>query len=347
MKKLPLLTVSLLATAGIVFLAPAVRTSAVTAAPSAPTNATGQALEIAPPVVNLVANPGQTIKTELSLRDVSTSKLRVTGTVNDFVAAGEDGTPKLLLEEGEASPYSLKGWVDPLPSLLLNPKEIKKMPVIIRVPANAAPGGYYGVVRFTATPPELEGTGVSLSASLGALVLLRVSGAAKESMAIDSFTVNTVPGGKYDEKNEGTAKTLFEGTPIQFIERIKNTGNVHQQPSGQVVIKNMFGKTVAAVNINLPPRNVLPSSVRKFKQPLDSAVIGNTKLFGKYTATLNVSYGTTKQTVSKTITFWVVPYKLIIGAILGLIAAFFILRALIRNYNKRIIKQARKRSRRR
>ena len=104
----------------------------------------------------------------------------------------------------------------------------------------------------------------------------------------------------------------------------------------------MFGKTVAAVNINLPPRNVLPSSVRKFKQPLDSAVIGNTKLFGKYTATLNVSYGTTKQTVSKTITFWVVPYKLIIGAILGLIAAFFILRALIRNYNKRIIKQARK-----
>lgn len=349
MKKISFVTIFGLAIAFISL--PALRADAAPA--PTPTNASGQALEIAPPVVNLTANPGQTIKTELSLRDVSTSKLLVTGQLNDFIAAGEDGTPKILLDSDESSPYSLKNWISPLSQMILSPREIKKLPITIKVPANASPGGYYGVVRFTATPPELDNTGVSLSASLGALILVRVNGAAKEALSVESFTVSTmpteavIPGTELNSKYDGTVKTVFEGTPVQFIERIKNTGNVHEQPAGQVTIKNMFGKTVAAVNVNLPPRNILPSSIRKFKQPLDSSVIGSTRFFGKYTATLNLTYGANKQTVSKTTTFWVIPYRLIAGAIIALIVLFVVLRIMIRNYNKRIIKKAKQRSRRR
>jgi hypothetical protein len=335
----------LLGIVGAVALVPALRAEAATT-PAPPTNATGQALEIAPPVVNLTANPGQTIRTELNLRDVSTARLKVESQLNDFIAAGEDGTPKILLDPNEDSPYSLKTWISPLPTLILNPREIKKLPVVIRVPANAAPGGYYGVVRFTASAPELKDTGVSLSASLGTLILVRVNGQAKESLEIESFTVNTVPGGTFDNKNEGTPKTLFEATPLQFIQRIKNTGNVHEQPAGQVTIKNMFGKTVAAVNVNLPPRNVLPSSIRKFKQPLDSSVIGTNRFFGKYTAELKVTYGANKQSVTKTITFWVIPYTLIIIGIIALIVLFFVLRTMIKRYNRAIVRKAQKRRRR-
>src|SRR5438105_15027462 len=84
-----------------VFVAPAY------AAPptSNPAN-TGQALEIAPPVINLTANPGQTIKTQILLRDISSGSLIVTGQANDFVAAGEDGTPKVILNEEANNPYS-------------------------------------------------------------------------------------------------------------------------------------------------------------------------------------------------------------------------------------------------
>lgn len=119
-------------------------------------NSGGQALEIGPPVMNLSADPGETIKTKISLRDISSTSLIVQGTVNDFVAGGEDGTPKILLEEGETSPYSFKKWVTPLSQLTLKPKQIKDLPITISVPSNASPGGYYGVIRFTATPPELE-----------------------------------------------------------------------------------------------------------------------------------------------------------------------------------------------
>ena len=150
-------------------------------APAATTPGSGQALEIAPPELNISADPGQTVTSQISLRDISSGKLVVKGQVNDFMAAGEDGTPKILLEENDQNPYSLKSWVSPLQQLTLEPRQIKNLPIVIKVPANAAPGSYYGVVRFTATAPELQDTGVSLSASLGALVFLRVHGAARSS----------------------------------------------------------------------------------------------------------------------------------------------------------------------
>lgn len=294
---------------------------------------TGQALEIAPPVLNLTGNPGQTLKTQISLRDVSSGALLVTGTVNDFTAGGEDGTPKIITDENESNPYSIKSWVAPLPKLLLEPRQIENLPVTIRIPANAAPGGYFGVVRFTATAPELDSQGVSLSASLGALIFIRVNGEVKESMAIEEFSVAT-PG--------GTVKSMFESTPLVFVERIKNNGNIYEQPKGQIIITDMFGKTIAGVNVNLDERNVLPQSIRKFEQTLDKSVLGNKKLFGKYTATLTMTYGDKKQTVTSTKTFWVIPYTLIGVGIIVLIGGFLALRFMIGRYNRHIINQATK-----
>jgi hypothetical protein len=105
----------------------------------------------------------------------------------------------------------------------------------------------------------------------------------------------------------------------------------------------MFGKKVAAVNVNLPPRYILPDSTRKFSQPLDSAVIGKKKLFGRYTAKLTLTYGADKQSVTKTISFWVIPYRLIIAIIIALVGGFFLLRHLIRRYNRTIISRSRRR----
>jgi hypothetical protein len=290
----------------------------------------GQALEIAPPVINLKADPGQSITTQVSIRDISTEKLLVTGQVNDFTAAGEDGTPKLLLEENETNPYSLRSWISPLPELLLEPKKVETMAVTVNVPANAAPGGYYGVVRFTARPPELKDTGVSLSASLGSLLFVRVSGDAKEALEIEEFSV----------AQSGNSGWLFESTPVNFIERLKNKGNTHLQPAGQITITDMFGQKVATVNVNLPPRNILPQSTRKFEQSLDSSVIGNKMLFGRYDAELRITYGDKQQVITSTLTFWIVPWRLIAIVIAVLIGGFFLIRFLIKRYNQRIISRA-------
>jgi len=218
-------------------------------------------------------------------------------------------------------------------------KQVQILPVTIKVPANASPGGHYGVIRFTATPPDLKGTGVSLSASLGALILIRVSGDVKESLAVQEFTVNHyIPTGETGKA--GKAGTLFESAPLMFVERLKNTGNTHEQPVGQVTITDMFGKKIAAANVNVPPRNVLPGSIRRFEQPVDHDLIGNKKLFGLYHAKLSVVYGTNKQTVTSSLAFWVIPYRLIGTVIILIIGGFFALRIFIRNYNRRIISKS-------
>lgn len=293
----------------------------------------GQALEIAPPVITLTADPGQTLNTQINLRDISNSPLIVTGTVNDFSAQGEEGNPKIDVDNAEPSPYSIKNWVQPLQQLNMKSKELQKLPVVINVPKDAAPGGYWGVIRFTATPPGIDGTGVSLSASLGSLIFIRVSGEASESVNIEQFYAS--------EPGKSTPSGLFESAPLDFVVRLKNSGSVHEQPVSRIDIKDMFNRNVAAVNVNLERRNVLPGSIRKFTAPLDKSGLGTTMLFGKYTATITTTYGTGKQTVTSQIDFWVIPYRLIIVIIIGLLLAFFIVRALLKNYRRNITKRVR------
>ncbi len=300
------------------------------------TSTNGQALEIAPPVIYLSVDPGQTVKTQILIRDISNGNLIVNGQVNNFVSGGEDGTPKILLDNKDSSndPYTLVSWVVPLPSLLLVPREIKTLTATINVPKDAAPGGHYGVIRFTSTPPSLDGSGVSLAASIGVLVLVTVSGNVKQGLSVQDLSVN----------KDGKTGTFFESGPLQFVEKFKNTGNVHVQPVGQVTITDMFGKKLAAVNVNLPPGNILPQSSRQFKQPLDNTVIGNKRLFGRYTATLKAAYGSDKKVVTSSLVFWVIPYRLVAAVIVGIVAAFFALRFFIRRYNRRILDQAQKRT---
>lgn len=297
---------------------------------------TSQALEISPPVVNLTGNPGETVKTQISIRDVANTPLVVKGQVNDFVAAGEDGTPKLLLEDGEESPYSMKSWFGPLQTLNLQPKKIENLTVTINIPANAAPGGYYSTIRFTASAPGLEGNGVALSASLGALILMRVNGDATEKVSVAEFAT-------VDSNDKPT--WLFESIPVNFMLRAKNEGNVHEQPVGEAVIKDMFGNTVGQVNINLERKNVLPGSIRKFEAPLDKAVLGDRMMFGRYTADLTVTYSTSGQKTTATLSFWVIPWKLILIVIVILVGGFFLIRFGLRRYNDYILSRAPRRRR--
>ena len=319
---------------GLGFLTLAILVSVGTASAATTTAANaGQALEIAPPVVTLSADPGKTLNIAISLRDISSSNLIVTNEVNDFVAAGEDGTPKILLNDDNTdNPFSLRNWISPIASINLTPHQIKTINVILKIPKDATPGGHYGVIRFTANPAELHTTGVSLSASLGSLILINVSGKTTEKLSLAEFTAS----------KGGRSSSVFEAAPISFTVRLKNNGNVYEAPAGQITLTDMYHKTVGLVNINLQARNILPQSIRLFTGDLDSTVLGNKHLFGHYTAKLHITYGSPKQAVDSSISFWIIPYKLITTAVVALVIGFFLLRSTIRRYNRRIIAKATK-----
>ena len=290
-----------------------------------PTPSTGQGLEISPPVIQLTANPGQTITTNIRVRNVATGTLIASGKADDFGAGtNEDGQPQLLLNESGATRYSLKYWIQSVPDLRLDPQELKTVTVTIAVPANAEPGGHFGVVRFTGVPPSLAGTGVSLSASVGTLILLKVNGPVTDKVTLEQFA--THKGAKIG--------SFFEYGPVDFLVRLHNVGTVHEAVTGAITVTNMLGKKVGTVSVNNKATNVLPDSIRRYDQTLNDK-----HMFGHYTAKLVMTYAT-GQVVSASLGFWVLPWRLILVVIIGVLVLLWLVRLGIRRYNAYIIRRA-------
>jgi hypothetical protein len=286
----------------------------------------GQGLEISPPLLELNVNPGQTTTFEIHLRNITKGPLITKGSIDDFIAEGEEGQAKLLIDKNaEPSPYSFKTWAQPIADLSVAPQELKTAQITLQVPKDASPGGHYGVVRFSGVAPELEGTGVSLSASIGTLVLINVSGDVKKKASLEEFAT----------EQHGKKKGFFENGPITFVERIRNQGTVHVKPVGTIRVTNMFGKETQVFTVNDKGGNILPNSVRRFEQQL-----GKKNLFGKYTVEANIQYE--GQNISGKISFWVIPYRLLALVLGGLIVLAVFLRLAIKRYNRYIVAKATK-----
>ncbi len=292
--------------------------------PSAKAQTAGQGLEISPPLVQVDTDPGKTVTLTVKIRNVTQETLIVSAVTNDFTAGGEDGNPKLLLEEGEESPYSLKKWITTIDKVTLNSGEQKPITITLSVPANASPGGHYGVARFTGTPPGLEGSGVSLSASVGALMLVKVSGNIQEQAKIVEL---------YAQNQKGQRRSLFEYGPLTLITRVQNSGNIHLQPKGTLRVTNLFGGEVATMPFNQKGGNVLPGSIRKFQETLNKKL-----LFGRYKMQADVVYGSENTIINSHAYFWVIPYKLLAIAAAAIVFVIFA----VKRYNKYIVKKANK-----
>ncbi|HEU5187012.1 MAG TPA: hypothetical protein VFT87_00765, partial [Candidatus Saccharimonadales bacterium] len=292
-----------------------------------------QAFSISPPLIELQSNPGQTIKASIRLTNLSDSALVIKSQFNDFGAKDETGEPNIIFDEQETTTYSLRHWIVAPAPFTVAPKESKTIDFPITVPNNAEPGGHYAVIRFTGSPPELDQSGVTLAASIGSLVLLNVSGEVNEKSDVAEFFAATPKFAK---------NGLFEAGPITLVERIKNDGNVHIKPTGSVEIFNMFGQKVASLRANgapgdaqNPPKSILPNSVRRFDQTWDSGFA-----FGRYRARMEMTYGQNNKPLFATLTFWVIPYKLIGSVLVATVVLFFLMRLAIKKYNAHIIRKA-------
>ena len=65
-------------------------------------------------------------------------------------------------------------------------------------------------------------------------------------------------------------------------------------------------------------------------------------MLGRYTADIAISYGTTGQAIVETVSFWVIPYKIIAVGLIAAATLLYVLRGLIKRYNASIIKASRR-----
>ncbi len=288
-----------------------------------------QGITVSPPSVELNAAKGNTYSININVLNPTASDLGYTSSVDDFGApTDESGSARILKDSKLPDSASIKSWVTEIPQFTLKSHKSKNITIQITIPDNAEPGGHYGVINFSGVAPEMENTGVALTASAGVLTLIRVDGTITEKADLASFyTSKTQKGGQ---------SSFFENGPIWFVTRIENEGNIHVKPIGNVEIRDMFGGLVANLPVNEDKSNVLPSSIRRF----DEVKLNKEWLFGRYTANLTLGYGTTGQAITNTITFWVIPYKIILTLLLILATVIYILSRMIKVYNRRIIERA-------
>lgn len=282
--------------------------------------------------IKLTTTPGKTVEAELRIKNQGNKSEGIKVGLMKFSAKGQTGEPNLY----DLTPSDKFGsWVHFSPEqFVAQPNVWITVKMTINVP-ESADLGYFMAVTFS--PANFPGSpnATSLKGSAATLVLLNVKTPnEKRVLKLADFTV--------DHK-------LYEYLPTTFTVKVHNTGNVYISPVGNIFIQKS-GKKVATLNFNEPAGSVLPGSYRLFNQewqdgfPVfkqrlvnDKPVLeksGKTKQdlrwdfsrvdkfrFGKYSATLLAVYddGTRDVPVEATVSFWVIPWKLILLAVLILL----------------------------
>ncbi len=264
------------------------------------------ALKISPVRTDVSADPGETKIVKVTVTNPSSSRVGVRIIQNDFIAGDEEGTPAIILEETEyAESNSLKRFMTPLENVVLEGNESRVIDAEIVVPADAEPGGYFGVVRFAPTDPDTGGQ-VNVSPSVASLILLTVNGDAPEKLNLTDFRI---------QQDDRKKNFFVNGDGIELFARFENKGNVQAGPFGKISV--LKGDTIVFekdFNANDPRDVVLPNSARFWKIPFE-----DTSSFGKYTVSATFAYGSKNQTIEMTQTFWVIPRNVIIAAAVGLL----------------------------
>jgi hypothetical protein len=197
-----------------------------------------EGVSLIPPKFEFSADPGDVINNTIVLINMGESSILYSSHTEDFVAGGETGVPQFVSHGDDE--LSLANWitVNNGEDILLPPNERVSIPFTITLPENAEPGGKYGSIFFA--PPVTPGQ-VGIRQRIGSLVLVRVSGDIKEEGKVVEFN-------SYHPE-ENTPQQWFLKSPVRFVLRYENTGNVHVQPTGKIVIKNMFGNPVKNIGV--------------------------------------------------------------------------------------------------
>jgi hypothetical protein len=283
-----------------------------------------QGLQITPTRVELNAKKGGSYEVKIGVMNVTAADLVYKTSVHDFNSSDETGSPNIIEDSKLPPSASIVSWVEPLSQISLRSKESAQLVARINIPEDAEPGGHYGVIRFSGSAPSVDKSGVGLAASAAILLLIRVDGDITEKADLASFT--TV--------SDNKQTSFFESAPINFSTRVKNLGNIHVKPSGPIVVKDMFGNTVATLKVNDNESNVLPGSIRRFDNTLKKDW-----MIGLYSADLSLAYGSHGQALTRTISFWVIPYRIILAALFILVTIGYIMSRLLKVYNRHIINQ--------
>jgi hypothetical protein len=322
------------------------------------TPAQGLNVEISPLPIELNAKPGTTTSTDLRVRNSGATDETLKLSLKTFSAEGPAG--HIVLHDPTPADEFVN-WVTFSKSVFVAPAgQWQTIKMNIALPPSAAFGYYYAVQVELANPPKPAPGAARLQGAVAIFVLLNAEHpGASRKIEVTSFKAD---------------HSTYEFLPVNFEIAVRNVGNVHTAPHGNIFIKK-GSKQVASLVVNQTEGMVLPKSNRIFASawsdgfpvyvvvtdPAGNPVKdrdGVVKLhlkwdfgkasklrFGHYTAQLLLVYNDGQRDIPITgsLSFWVVPWRLILFVLLLLIGpALIVYIVMRRRFAKRLEREKRK-----
>lgn len=308
----------------------------------------GVNMTLSPTFLNLTTDPGKQISSQFKVTNNNSFREYVELKVQKF----ESGPEGPVIQEVTADDEFTK-WVDfSETQFVLEPNQTKTVKFTVTPPSTASLGYYYAFSVNRMRPGGKDGTGAAVTGAPALPFLLLVNSPnAKRELQIIDFK---------------TDKVLYEYLPTEFQVKVKNSGNVHLAPSGDIFIDSLVNKDVALLPANKGRGNILPQTERVFSTTWDDGfavrvpkmkdgeVVKNDKgevqyemkydftkankfRMGKYTAHLIMVYdnGERDVPIEARVSFWVFPWKIMgIGSLIVLFALYGIVSVVITNIKK-------------
>ena len=285
-----------------------------------------EGLTLSPPSFEMTLKPGEETAYTIRVTNPTKNLIELYPSAGNFTASGDDGQPKYEIGTTaieNTSSFSIASWISfYTPKVALLPEQVVEFKFRIKVPEDAEPGGHYGIVFLGTKPPEDKDqkSQVALSSMVGSLLLVRIPGDVREETSIEEFS----------------APWFFFTPPVDFNIFLRNTGNIHVRPQGEVSITDWRGQDIDRLDINPKKGSILPESRRKFDVSWTPNISPFWKIpLGKFHATLKITYGQSSKTISQPIAFWVIPKWLIITISIFLFLVFTITTLLFIRKRKR------------
>lgn len=253
---------------------------------------------VSPTKYELDVTPGQTVYREVTVSNRTGKTVTIEFSTEDFEGSDDPSQATVFLGDEDGIRGARRLISPEINSIVMQQGETLIMKVKIDVPKGTEPGGHYASL-FAATSIQStddEGSAINITSRLGTLFLIRVPGSIREE---GTLNIPEIP-------------ALSEYVPIEIGLVFNNHGTVHLKPAGRVLITNVLGQTVAEIPVK--EWVVLPEASRRTIAQWDTQYA-----FGRYTVKAEINYGSDQTQVIVSRSFWVIPWKIVLGVVAGLV----------------------------
>ena len=257
------------------------------------TTAAGLSLSINPPVIQIQISPPAIVNRPITIENHGEEAVTLKILYKPFVAdKGESGEVVYESDNNTLIFEKIKVRDDneAIEKVVIAPKQNKTLNLYVDIPKSETLSDYYFSIIFISEDTSGDTLNQSgISGGIATNVLLSIK---NEETSIGSIV-------------EFSSPRFLEKGPVPFKIRLKNESKHFITPDGEILIRNIFGKTIGQVKLD--PVNILADTTRK-----EELLWKNGFMFGLYTATLSINILDNDPALVKTIRFLVIPIQNII-----------------------------------